>query len=209
MCCMNKVCTGCEFEAQKRGMWDCPFCRAPRSDESQILAMIRKRVVAGDPIAICSLGNQYRFGRNGLEENITRAVELYERAAELGVKEAHNMLGGLYATGYKVEKDMANAFRHFEAAATCGLASARYNLGSMEYNDGNYDLALQNYLISAKLGDDPSLNCIKKMFMAGLATKDDYAAALRGYQIAIQEMSSPDRDQAGECTQLSKQTAHL
>ncbi|EJK75181.1 hypothetical protein THAOC_03107, partial [Thalassiosira oceanica] len=107
-----------------------------------------------------SLGNQYRFGRNGLEENITRAVELYERAAELGVKEAHNMLGGLYANGYKVEKNMANAFQ---------------------------------YLTSTKLGDVPSLNCIKKMFMARLTTKDDYAAALRGYQITIQEMSSPDR----------------
>ena len=34
------------------------------------------------------------------------------------------------------------------------------------------------------------------MFVKGLATKADYAAALRGYQNAIEEMSSPDRDEA-------------
>ncbi|EJK45867.1 hypothetical protein THAOC_35497 [Thalassiosira oceanica] len=34
------------------------------------------------------------------------------------------------------------------------------------------------------------------MFMDGLATKDDYASALRGHQSAIEEMSSPDSDQA-------------
>ena len=32
--------------------------------------------------------------------------------------------------------------------------------------------------------------------MNGLATKADYAAALRGYQNAVEEMSSPDRDEA-------------
>ena len=58
-CCMKEVCNGCTLAARKRGMWDCPFCRAPRPDESQTLAMIRKRVNKGDPIAIFNLGTQY------------------------------------------------------------------------------------------------------------------------------------------------------
>jgi len=32
--------------------------------------------------------------------------------------------------------------------------------------------------------------------MKGFATKAEYAAALRGYQSATEEMSSPDRDEA-------------
>ena len=39
-------------------------------------------------------------------------------------------------------------------------------------------------------------NNVKFLFTKGLATKDDYAGALRGYQSAIEEMSSPERDES-------------
>ncbi|EJK43749.1 hypothetical protein THAOC_37775 [Thalassiosira oceanica] len=78
----------------------------------------------------------------------------------------------------------------------CGHVNARRNLGYMEYNAGNNDLALQHFLISAKLGDEYSLNEVKSAFMSSIATKADYAGALRGYQSAIEEMSSPDRAEA-------------
>ncbi|EJK47874.1 hypothetical protein THAOC_33376 [Thalassiosira oceanica] len=164
-CCMKRVCNGCILAAGKRGMRDCPFCRTQTSDsdDEKTLAMIRKRVAAGDPMALFHLGTKYHFGEfsNGLEKNMTRAVELYESAAELGVKEAHYNLGCLYDKGTDVEKDMAKAIRHYEAAAVCGHVKARYNLGATEYNAGNRDLALQHYLISAKLGHDVSLNKVK------------------------------------------------
>ena len=52
-CCMKKVCSGCILAAAKRGMRDCPFCRTPTArTDSQVLAMIRKRVGAGDPVAM-------------------------------------------------------------------------------------------------------------------------------------------------------------
>ena len=80
-------------------------------------------------MAIYYLGTQYDYGQYGLEKDVTRAVELYERAAELGVKDAHFNLGCLYDKGTDVEKDTAKAFRHYEAAAMCGHVYARYNLG--------------------------------------------------------------------------------
>ena len=196
-CCMNLVCNGCSLASHKRDMRDCPFCRTPDpEDDSQALAMIRKRVEKGDPVAIWHLGNKYRFGQYGLEKGMMRAVELYERAADLGVKEAYFNLGLLYAKGTDVEKDMTKAFRHYEAAAMFGHVSSRHNLGCMERKAGTHDLALQHFLISAKLGHEKSLNNVKSLFMNGLATKADYAAALRGYQNAVEEMSSTDRDEA-------------
>ena len=78
----------------------------------------------------------------------------------------------------------------------CGDVYARHNLGCEEENAGNYDLALQHFLISAKMGQEKSLSQVKTFFMNGLATKADYAAALRGYQNAVEEMSSPDRAEA-------------
>ena len=195
-CCMKEVCNGCVTAAIKRGMRDCPFCRASVPNKSQTLAMVRKRVDKGDPVAIYALGNKYRFGQHGLVKDITRAVELLERAAELGVKDAHFNLGCTYTEGTDVAKDTAKALRHYEAAAMCGHVAARYNLGCMDYHAGNYDLALLHWTISAKLGDQDSLNEVKENFMKGLATKADFASALRGYQNAVEEMSSPDRDEA-------------
>jgi len=147
-------------------------------------------------VSIYALGIQYQLGQYGLEKDVTTAVELYERAAELGVKEAHFFLGCTYAEGTDVEKDMAKAIRHYEAAAMCGHVDARYNLGNAEHRAGKHDLALQHWMISAKLGHQQSLNAVKLLFMNGLATKPDYAAALRGHQHAIKEMSSTDREEA-------------
>ncbi|EJK65465.1 hypothetical protein THAOC_13665, partial [Thalassiosira oceanica] len=107
-CCMRKVCNGCILASQRRGMRDCPFCRtATPKTHNQLLSMIRKRADAGDPVAIWHLGAKYNSGDHGLEKDTTRAVELFERAAELGVKEAHYNLGVLHARGTGVEKDTA------------------------------------------------------------------------------------------------------
>jgi len=155
--------------------------------------MVQRRVDAGDPKAIYHLGDKYHSGLNGLEKDMTRAVELYERAAELGVKGAHYNLGCFYDEGKVVEKDTAKAIRHYEAAAMSGHV---YDLGVLEFNAENDDLALQHWMISAKMGFQAALNEVKEMFMDSLVTKADYAEALRGYQSAVEEMSSPDRDEA-------------
>ena len=191
-CCMKEVCDGCVVAALKRGMKDCPSCRTPMPEEEQVLTMVKKRVDKDDPAAIYFLGQQYDLGEYGLEKDVPRAVELYERAAELGVKEAHFILACLYANGEDKE------IRHYEAAAMFGDVDARYNLGHMETHAGNCDIALQHWTISAKSGCKKSMNNIKRFLMTGLATKADYAAALRGYQSAIEEMKSPDRDEAIE-----------
>ena len=95
-------------------------------------------------------------------------------------------------------RDAAKAIRHYEAAAISGYVYDRHNLGCEEYREGNYDLALQHFLIAAKLGDQDALTNVKGMYMDGLATKADYAEALRGYQGAAEEMRSPNRDEALE-----------
>ena len=140
-------------------------------------------------MAIFFLGIQHQYGRYGLEIDVTRAAELYERAAELGVIDAHYNLGVLYDEETDVEKDTAKAIMHYEAAAMCGHVASRHNLGCKECDVGNYDLALKNWMISATLGYENSLNNVKSFFMNGLATKADYAAALRRYQNAVGEMS--------------------
>ena len=50
----------------------------------------------------------------------------------------------------------------------------------------------------AKLGNDDSLTNVKDLYKAGRVSKEDFAAALRGYQAAIEATKSPQRDEATE-----------
>ena len=60
----------------------------------------------------------------------------------------------------------------------------------------NYDRALRHLLISAKMGHNDSVEKLKKIFMAGGVTKEQYAEALKGYQDAVEGMKSHDREEA-------------
>ena len=134
-----------------------------------------------------------------MEKDVARAVELLQRAAELGSNDAHFDLGYMFDKGTDdkgIDKDMTRALDHYELAAKQGHVIARYNLGVISCDTWNNGLARKHWMISAKLGDKDSLDYIKQMYMEGLASKSDYAEALRGYQEAVEEMSSPERDEA-------------
>ncbi|EJK48807.1 hypothetical protein THAOC_32363, partial [Thalassiosira oceanica] len=123
--------------------------------EGSVLAMTEKRVNAGDPLAINFLGDQHLDGKYGLEKDVTRAVELYERAAELGVKDAHYNLGVIYANGMDVEKDMAKA--HYLVAAKLGQDNSLKEV-KLLFMDGlatktDYAGALQGYQEAIKSPD--------------------------------------------------------
>ncbi|EJK62584.1 hypothetical protein THAOC_16804 [Thalassiosira oceanica] len=197
-CCMKSVCEGCTLAAEQRGIYDrCPFCRTPcPTDEASALAMVQKRVSKGDAEAINHLGFKYFFGSLGLAKDVPRAIELWTNAAELGSAEAHYNLGHIYYNGDGVDVDKPRAIRHWQAAAMEGHVESRHCLGIAEYNEGRYKLAVQHFMISAKMGYEKSLNCIKKMFMEGHATKAQYAEALRGYGDAMEEMKSYQREEA-------------
>ena len=86
--------------------------------------------------------------------------------------------------------------RRGEQAAMKGHAMSRHWLGTDEFEAGNYALAVQHWMISAKMGDEGSLNDIKELFEKGLVTKAQYAEALLGYRDAVEEMKSPHREEA-------------
>ena len=198
VCCMKMICDGCILAARQRGVLDsCPFCRTPcPPDDASQLAMIRKRVGKGDADAINVLGEKYYQGHLGLTEDVPRAIELYTEAAELGSIEAHSKLGAVYYTGDGVAEDKPRAIHHWQQAAMKGQVDSRNLLGTIEYHNGNYELAVQHYMISAKMGYEESLNCIKIMFKDGHVTKAQYAEALIGYRDAVEEMKSPQREEA-------------
>ena len=197
VCCMKRICHGCDLAAKKRGMRDCPFCRTryPNND-TDALAMVRARVKKKDPDAINFLGEKYFLGEIGLQRDMQKAVKLYTEAAELGSIEALINLGFLYRRGEGVQEDKAKGVQFYKKAAIQGNVVSRYNLGCDEVRKGNKDRAVRHFLISAKMGHMESLEIIKDMFMGGDATKEQYTEALKGCQDAVEEMKSHDRDEA-------------
>ncbi|EJK58158.1 hypothetical protein THAOC_21740 [Thalassiosira oceanica] len=150
------------------------------ADDASLHAMIQKRVDRGDAEAVTLLGNKYHFGLLGLAKDVFRSIELWTEAAD------HGSINALYALGHSITMQ----------AAMKGHVMSRYNLGAVEYNNGHYEVAVQHYMISAKMGHEESLNGIKSMFKEGHATKAQFAEALLGNRDAMEEMRSPQREEA-------------
>ncbi|EJK77623.1 hypothetical protein THAOC_00532, partial [Thalassiosira oceanica] len=189
--------------------------QAPTPDsDAAVLALVQKRVDAKDSRATKLLCPGILVGillgasgktqvscqcilprRYGLQQGVPRVIELWMDAARLGDLDAHLLLGHTY-WGEGVQQDVARGIKHWQQAAIQGHPESRFALGSHEYTNGNHELAVRNWMISAKMGYEVSLTSIKNMFMKGHATKAQDAEALRGYQAALEETRSPQREEA-------------
>ncbi|EJK67613.1 hypothetical protein THAOC_11329 [Thalassiosira oceanica] len=153
VCCMKRICHGCDFAAKRRGMFDCSFCRTPLPEtDADMLVMIQARVKKKDPEAIGNLAERYCGGMLGLQKNVRRAVDLWQEAAELGSTKALGQLGAAYYDGRGVQENKAKAVELWTKAAVQGQVESRHKLGCCEGERGNYDRAARHFMISAKNG---------------------------------------------------------
>ena len=94
-CCGKVICSGCIHAVQMRdgGIGLCPFCRTLGASSDNLIRNFEKRMEAGDSIAIHEIGVYYFHGDNGHPQDITKALELYKRAGDLGHAESYNNIG--------------------------------------------------------------------------------------------------------------------
>ncbi|EJK67942.1 hypothetical protein THAOC_10943, partial [Thalassiosira oceanica] len=71
---------------------------------------------------------------------------------------------------------MAKAFRHFEEAAMSGHVPARYKLGYMECEAGNYDLALQHKRATRASFFPPMRSCWQAKHVSGIQADVAFAS---------------------------------
>jgi len=150
-----------------------------------------RRVEANDPAAtyqagvICSKEGDYKG-----------AAAYFTKAAGSGDISAHFDLSGMYREGEGVEKDEKKHLHHLEQAAIGGHPNARHNLAIFEWKSGRAERTVKHFIIAANMGNDESLESLKKCYGMGLVSKEKFAAALRGHQAAVDAMKSPHRDKA-------------
>jgi hypothetical protein len=206
-CCGKTICSGCiyapVYDNEGNVVADtCPFCRSPPpAPGKESVERTKVRVELNDAEAIYRVGTYYRQGRHGYPLNYAKALEHWHRSGELGFASAYCSIGICYMNGDGVEVDMKKAIHYWELAAMRGDTMARHNLGSMEGKAGNYDRAVNHYMIAVRSGCNKSLGTIRKIITNERATKydyakADYAKALQLYQVYLDEIKSDQRDKA-------------
>ena len=201
-CCCKRICLGCDHANKKREYeqrleYKCAYCREPMpTSQEEIDQNYMERVKANDPVAIYNMGEKcYEEGDYG------GAFHYYTKATELGNIQAHFFLSLMYYKGEGVEKDMKKQSYHLEEAAIGGHPDARYNLGIFEKKNTRIERAAKHFIIASKLGLDDALEQVKTLFSWGAVSKEDFEAALRGHQAALDATKSKQRDESYECFQ--------
>ncbi len=196
-CCCKRICAGCVYANKQREIEQglehkCPYCREPMpKKKEEVVQNLKKRVKANDPVALFEMGRICYS-----EGDYEGTIQYYTKAAQLGNMEAHYNLSCMYYEGDGVEKDPKKELYHLEEAAIGGHPKARHNLGCHEDENGRYDRAMKHWIIAAKFGYDHALDMVKQGFQVGLASKEDFEAALRGHQAAVDATKSEQRDEA-------------
>ena len=197
-CCGKDICDGCMYAMDESGAKRlCAYCRTPyaESDEEDV-NKTKKLMERGNANAFYMLASYYAQGILGLPQDEVRANELYLKAGELGCADAYYNLGNSYYYGRGVEVDKKKLMHYHERAAMKGHITARHNLGMMEGQAGNNQRAYKHLVIAARAGNKLSLDRVKKGYMHGQVTKEEYANTLREYQKSQVEMTSKARDKA-------------
>ena len=145
---------------------------------------------ANDAGAMCLLANYYLDGRGGLQQDHARAMELYDRAADLGFSKAHCFRAPNHYQG----GDLKKAKFHYEAAAMAGHEAARCNLGTLEANSGNMERAVKHWLIAASAGCFRAMHTLILFFEASLVSRQSIDLTLKTYNNSCAEMRSEARD---------------
>jgi len=201
-CCGKLICAGCVFTMEKseEGMDVCVFCRAPPpSSYEEGPKRLKKLMDKGNANSFFTLGMAYSNGGSNyvlVAKNYQKANELYLKAGELGCFKAYYALYNSYEKGEGVEVDKKKARHYCELAAMGGDKMARHSLSRLEVDAGNIKRAVAHVIIAARAGDEGALNNVKRGFMKGNVTKDDYESTLRAYYERNKEMKSDARDKA-------------
>jgi TPR repeat protein len=113
--------------------------------------------------------------------NYAKALELYQKAADMGNSSGIMNIGFLYYQGLGVPKDTAKAVELWKKAADMGNQMAQHNLGCC-YQDGigvtqNYTKAAEYFEKAAAQGKAASQSNLGVLYRDGKGVKQDFAKA--------------------------------
>ncbi|MCR5404824.1 MAG: TIR domain-containing protein [Butyrivibrio sp.] len=162
-----------------------------------------KAVSYGYGSAYYKLGNMYKEGLIGDEQDYDKALEYYEKGADMGSSAAMNQLGFYYSDEAK-EPDNEKANYWYQRAANLGNDVAMYNLG-VNYENGlgvekNYETAAVYYRMAGDEGNIDALVSLAQLYAEGNLSEDgkpDYENCLKYLSIAADTGSAASLNNIG------------
>jgi hypothetical protein len=203
-CCGQTVCQACDAETDRalnitnRKRKDkklppmgpsCAFCREPEPEnDSESIKRYEQRVDKGDLEAMVKLAGLY------LTRHEAKAIELLQRAADLGSPDAIKKLGIFILEGeLGLVQDIEKAKACLEDAVKKGDVYARGFLAMLEEHCQRHDLAVMHNKLAAAAGDEESMKRLWKYFPSKL-DKAELEETLRAHKEACEEMNSEERE---------------
>ncbi len=141
-----------------------------------------------DASALCNFARLNEIGE-GVEQNLTLAVMLYEQAAELGNAVAYYNLGVLCLTRTDIKPDFNKAILYFAKATERGFPEALFYLGCLyqegsEHAEQSYETAFKYYYKAMKMRHAAATCCLAYLFEKGLGVEQSDTKALLYYKMA-------------------------
>ncbi len=133
------------------------------------------------------LAQKYYRGK-GVEQDYSKALNLYLEAASLGDSESKYIAGGMYYKGYGTQKDLNQAFSLLYGAAVKGKSTPESQklLGQFFLTGKsiprNYTEALKWYSLSAENGDRESQAELAFLYFTGRGIERDFEKAFYWYK---------------------------
>ena len=110
--------------------------------------------------------------------------------ADEGIAGAQFCIGRLYANGFGVDMDDAQAIKWYSLAADAGHAEAQFNLGVMYANgwgvDMNWEESARYYILAAEQGFVPAQKALAYVYGHGMGVMKNRVQAYTWYDIAAQ-----------------------
>lgn len=200
-CCGKYVCVGCTYKnmmveadkAENGGVQrehKCPFCRLPINDKQ-----LKKLIKKNHPLAFMQMGYHYQTG-TGVIQSDSKSLDMFIRAAELGVAQAFVMIGNAYAAGEAVAQDVSKALEYYEIAAKRGRILSHYYLALYREKSGDIQISINHLKVIACAGHQLAMDKLMNHYRNNSISKEDLAQTLRAYQASSDLMKSKERDEA-------------
>eukprot|EP00439_Symbiodinium_sp_Y106_P080560 s233_g19.t1 len=127
--------------------------------------------------ATFSLGVMYWKGW-GVQQDHGKAVELFQKSADLGDSVAMFTLAQIYHDGVGVQKNHSRAMELWEQAAGLGHAASMFKLGQMNGGKQNYTKAVEWFQEAADHGWVEAMFNLGYMYYRGVGVQKNNAKAL-------------------------------
>ena len=90
--------------------------------------------------------------------------------------------------------NMKKAKFHLEAGAMAGDKFARFHLGGLEGEAGNWERAIKHWTIAASAGEHGAMHHLITFFKKGVMNRESIDSTLTAYNNSCKEMRSEARD---------------